>query len=61
MDAVIFHAVREHHCLLREAAVNLRAQRGFPGAAQREVEDHGAGGDHNKKRGQQLEKNPVLH
>ena len=61
MGAVDFDAVREQQSLLGEVALDFRAKRAFPCAAQHDVQNAGRGADHDQKDGQQLEENPVLH
>ncbi len=59
MAAVGFDAVRQKLGLLDKVALDLRAQRSLPRAAQREVESDSGCDDDDQKSRQQLEKNPV--
>ena len=61
VGVVGFDAVREEQSLLREVAFDLGAQRGFPGAAEHDVENGGGGGDDDQEDGQEFEENAVLH
>ena len=61
VGAVGFDAVGEQECLLREVALNLGAQRGFPGAADHDIENGGGGGDHDQENGEEFEEDAVLH
>ena len=61
VGAVGFDAVREEQRLLGEVALDLGAQRGFPGAAEHDVENGGGGGDDDQEDGQQFEEDAVLH
>ena len=41
--------------------LDFGAQRGFPGAANHDVENSGGGGDNDQKNGEELEEDAVLH
>ena len=61
VGAVGLDAVREEKSLLSEVALDLGAERGFPGAADHDVENGGGGGDDDQEDGEQLEEDAVLH
>ena len=61
MSTVGLDTVGEQKRFLSEVALNLGAQRGFPGTAQREIQSNGGNGDYNQERGQQFEEDPILH
>src|SRR5215468_10594305 len=52
--------VSKHQGLLREIALDFRAQRAFPRTAQHHVKDGGGRRDDNQKNGQQFEEDTVL-
>ena len=61
MAAIGVYAVCEEGSFLGKVALDLLAQRFFPGAANGEIDrDHGCGNHENKDR-QQLEKNSAAH
>ena len=61
VGAVGFDAVGEEESFLSEVALDFGAQRGFPGAAEHDVENGGGGGDDDQEDGQQFEEDAVLH
>ena len=61
VGAIGVDAVREKQRFLGEVALDIGAQRGFPGAAEHHIENDGGGGDDDQEDGQQLEENAVLH
>ena len=59
--AVGVDAVREHHRLLPEIALDLLAERGLPRMADGEVEGHRGRRDHQREGHQQFEKDSIPH
>ena len=57
---VDFDPVSKEQCLLFKIALDLRAQRSFPGVAQHHVKNSGRSGDDDQKDGEQLEEDAVL-
>jgi hypothetical protein len=61
MASIYIHTVREQDCFLGKVALDLLAQRLFPGAANGKIQgDHGRC-DHENKDREQLEKNSAPH
>ena len=61
MSAIVFDAVGEELSLLREVALDLGAQRGFPSAAEHDVESGSGRGDDDQEDGKEFEEDAVLH
>ena len=61
VGTVGFDTVREEKRFLSQVALNLSAQRGFPGAANHDVKNSGGGGDNDQENGEELEEDAVLH
>ena len=60
LGMIVFYPVGEHHCLLRKVAVDLVAQRAFPGTPDRGVQRQRGYQDHRDEGEQKLEEDPIL-
>ncbi len=61
VSTIGFDAVREELSFLSEVALDLCAKRGFPGAAEHDVEGGGGGGDDDQEDSKEFEEDAVLH
>jgi hypothetical protein len=61
MGSIGLDAMGEEQSFLGEVALDFGAQRGFPCAADHEVERDGRGGDHDEKSSEEFEKDAAFH